>query len=199
MCLPFCLSRVRAVVMVNDILADAKDSMQKAVEALLHELATVRTGRASTHLLDQIRVDYYGSQVPVSQVANVGAPEPRLITIAPWDKTSIPLIEKAIQESKLGLNPSTDGNMIRLQIPTLTEDRRKELVKIVRQYAEECRVSVRNHRRDANDLIKAGQKDGEIPEDDAKRATDQVQELTDGFVKQIDGILKDKEEEVMEV
>ena len=185
--------------MINDILTDAKESMQKAVEALHHELATVRTGRASTHLLDQIRVDYYGSQVPVNQVANVGAPEPRLITVAPWDKASIPLIEKAIQESKLGLTPSNDGNMIRLPIPTLTEDRRKELVKIVRQYAEECRVSVRNHRRDANDLIKAGQKDGEIPEDDAKRATDQVQELTDGFVKQIDDILKDKEEEVMEI
>lgn len=185
--------------MVNDILSEAKDSMQKALEALHHEMSTVRTGRASTHLLDQIRVDYYGSQVPINQVANVGAPEPRLITVSPWDKTSLPLIEKAIQESNLGLTPSNDGSIIRLPIPALTEDRRKELVKIVRQYAEESRVSVRNHRRDANELIKAGQKDGEIPEDDSKRASDQVQELTDKFIKQIDDVLKNKEEEIMEV
>jgi len=185
--------------MVNDILSEAKDSMQKALEALHHEMSTVRTGRASTHLLDQIRVDYYGSQVPINQVANVGAPEPRLITVAPWDKTSLPLIEKAIQESNLGLTPSNDGTIIRLPIPPLNEDRRKELVKVVRQYAEESRVSVRNHRRDANDLIKAGQKDGEIPEDDSKRASDQVQELTDKFIKQIDDVLKNKEEEIMEV
>lgn len=185
--------------MVNDILSEAKESMLKALEALHHEMDTVRTGRASAHLLDQLRVDYYGSLVPINQVANVGAPEPRLITVAPWDKTSIPLIEKAIQESKLGLTPSNDGNMIRLPIPALTEDRRKELVKVVRQYAEESRVSVRNHRRDANDLIKAGQKDGEIPEDDAKRASDDVQELTDAYIKQIEEYLKHKEDEIMEV
>jgi len=185
--------------MVNDILSEAKDSMHKAVEALHNELATVRTGRANAHLLDQLRVDYYGSQVPINQVANVGAPEPRLITISPWDKSSIPLIEKAIQESKLGLTPSNDGTLIRLAIPQLTEDRRKELVKLVRQYAEECRVSIRNHRRDANDLVKAGQKDGDIPEDDAKRASDQVQELTNGFIKTIEDVLKHKEEEIMEV
>ncbi|MBT3603824.1 MAG: ribosome recycling factor [Candidatus Latescibacteria bacterium] len=185
--------------MVNDILSEAKGDMHKAVDALHHEMDTVRTGRASAHLLDQLRVDYYGSQVPINQVANVGAPEPRLITIAPWDKTSIPLIEKAIQESKLGLTPSNDGTLIRLPIPALTEDRRKELVKVVRQYAEESRVSVRNHRRDANELLKEGQKDGEIPEDDAKRASDQVQELTNDFTKQIDNVLKAKEEEIMEV
>ncbi|MDA0712139.1 MAG: ribosome recycling factor [bacterium] len=185
--------------MVNDILSEAKQSMQKAIEALHQELSTVRTGRASTHLLDQIRVEYYGSQVPLNQVANVGAPEPRLITISPWEKSSIHGIEKAIQESKLGLNPSNDGSMIRLAIPALTEERRKELVKVVRQYSEECRVSIRNHRRDANELIKAGQKEGEIPEDDAKRASDQVQMLTDEFIKRIDDVLKDKEEEIMEV
>jgi len=185
--------------MVNDILSEAKTEMQKAVDALHHELDTVRTGRASAHLLDQLRVDYYGSQVPINQVANVGAPEPRLITVAPWDKSSIPLIEKAIQESQLGLTPSNDGTIIRLPIPALTEERRKELVKVVRQYAEESRVSVRNHRRDANDLLKDGQKEGEIPEDDAKRATEQVQELTDDFVKQIDAVLQGKEEEIMEV
>lgn len=185
--------------MVNDILTDAKASMQKALEALHHEFASVRTGRASTHLLDQIRVEYYGSQVPVNQVANVGAPEPRLITVAPWDKSSIPIIEKAIRESNLGLNPSNDGTIIRLPIPPLNEDRRKELVKVVRQYAEESRVSVRNHRRDANDLVKAGQKDGEIPEDDAKRASEQIQDLTNAYIKQIDETLKDKEEEIMEV
>jgi len=198
-CLPFFAYRLKEIAMVNDILSEAKDSMHKAVEALHNELATVRTGRANAHLLDQLRVDYYGSQVPINQVANVGAPEPRLITISPWDKSSIPLIEKAIQESKLGLTPSNDGTLIRLAIPQLTEDRRKELVKLVRQYAEECRVSIRNHRRDANDLVKAGQKDGDIPEDDAKRASDQVQELTNGFIKTIEDVLKHKEEEIMEV
>ena len=185
--------------MVNDIMSETRQAMQKSLEALNNEMGTVRTGRASAHLLDQIRVDYYGSQVPINQVATVGIPEPRLIAIQPWDKSAIPLVEKAIQESSLGLNPSNDGTVIRLPIPALTEERRQELVKVVRQYAEESRVSVRNARRDANEMIKDAQKEGEIPEDDAKRGTEQVQSLTDEFVATIDGVLKAKEEEIMEV
>ena len=185
--------------MVNDIMSEARQAMQNSVEALHNEMGTVRTGRASAHLLDQIRVDYYGSQVPINQVATVGIPEPRLIAIQPWDKSAIPLVEKAIQESSLGLNPSNDGTVIRLPIPALTEERRQELVKVVRQYAEESRVSVRNARRDANELLKDAQKEGEIPEDDAKRGAEQVQSLTDEFVSKIDETLKEKEEEIMEV
>ncbi len=185
--------------MVNEILAETKGAMQKAIEAFQHEIATVRTGRANTALLDAIRVEYYGSQVPINQVANVGIPEPRLITIQPWDKTVIPAVEKALLASNLGLVPSNDGTIIRLSIPQLTEERREELVRVVRQVAEEGRVSVRNARRDANDLLKEAQKDGEVPEDDAKRGQDQVQKLTDEFVDKVDELLQEKEKEIMEV
>ena len=185
--------------MVNEIISESRTAMQKSVEALQHELSSVRTGRASTHLLDQIRVEYYGSQVPINQMANVGAPEPRLLTIQPWDKSGIPAIEKAIQASNLGLTPSNDGTTIRLPIPQLTEERRRELVKVVRQYGEESRISIRNARRDANEMLKDAQKEGEIPEDDSRRAQDQVQKLTDDFVSQIEEILKAKEEEIMEI
>ena len=185
--------------MLDEIMAEAKSGMVKAVEAFRHEIGTVRTGRASATLLDAIRVEYYGSQVALNQVANVSVPEPRLITITAFDKTAVPEIEKAIQASNLGLTPSNDGNIVRLPIPQLTEERRRELVKIVRQMGEECKVSVRNHRRDANDLFKEAQREGEVPEDDAKRGQDQVQVLTDGHVKSIDEILKVKEEEIMEV
>jgi ribosome recycling factor len=137
--------------------------------------------------------------MPINQVANIGAPEPRLITIQPWDKTALPAIEKAIMASSLGLVPSNDGTIIRLPIPQLTEERREELVRIVRQMAEEGRVSVRNARRDANEMLKDGQKEGEIPEDESKRGQDQVQELTDEYVKKVDDLLKEKEEEIMEV
>ncbi|MBR85262.1 MAG: ribosome recycling factor [Rhodospirillaceae bacterium] len=185
--------------MVNDILAEAKSEMKKAVEAFQREVATVRTGRANASLLDMIRVEYYGSQVPVNQVATVTIPEPRLIVLQPFDKTVIPELEKAIQQSNLGLTPSNDGNLVRLPIPQLTEERRKELVKVVHGMSEECKVSVRNHRRDANDMVKDGQKDGEIPEDEAKRASDQIQKLTDEFTCKIDELLADKEAEIMEV
>ncbi len=185
--------------MVDEIMAEAKSGMDKAVEAFRHEISTVRTGRASTTLLDAIRVEYYGSQVPLNQVANVAAPEPRLITIQAFDKTAIPEIEKAIQTSNLGLTPSNDGNLVRLPIPQLTEERRRDLVKVVRQMGEECKVSIRSHRRDANDMLKEVQREGEVPEDDAKRGQGQVQELTDGHIKLIDEILKIKEEEIMEV
>jgi ribosome recycling factor len=185
--------------MVNEILAEAKSEMDKAVDAFHREVSTVRTGRANAMLLDTIRVEYYGSQVPVNQVASVTAPEPRLIVLQPFDKTVIPELEKAIQSSSLGLTPSNDGNVVRLPIPQLTEERRKELAKVVHGMSEDCKVSVRNHRRDANDLLKAGQKDGEIPEDDSKRASEQIQKLTDDFVKKIDEMLAEKEAEIMEV
>lgn len=185
--------------MVNEILAETKGEMDKAVEAFQREVATVRTGRANASLLDSIRVEYYGSQVPVNQVASIGIPEPRLIVLQPFDKTVIQELEKAIQTSNLGLNPSNDGNVVRLPIPQLTEERRKDLVKVVKGMGEDCKVSVRNHRRDGNDLLKAGQKDGEIPEDEAKRAGEQIQQATDGHVKRIEELLHDKEAEIMEV
>lgn len=185
--------------MVNEILSEAKHAMQKAIEAFQHEMATIRTGRASTALLDTIRVDYYGTKSPINQMANVGVPEPRLITIQPWDKGTISAIEKAILASNLGLVPSNDGNLIRLPIPQLTEERRKELVRMVRHQAEEGRISVRNARREANEMLREAQKEGEIPEDESKRAQDQVQTLTDEFVVKVDDLLKEKEEEIMEV
>ena len=185
--------------MVNEILSDAKASMQKALEAFQHEIATVRTGRANASVLDSIRVEYYGSQVPLNQVATIGTPEPRLITIQPWDKSATEPIEKAIQSSNLGLSPSNDGTIIRLPIPQLTEERRTDLVKVVRQMAEEVRVSVRNHRRDANELLKEGQKEGEVPEDDAKRGQADVQKFTDASIGKVDEVRKKKEEEIMEV
>ena len=185
--------------MLDEITAEARSGMDKAIEAFRHEIGSVRTGRASATLFDGIRVEYYGSQVPLNQVANVSVPEPRLITIQVFDKTAIPEIEKAILASNLGLTPSNDGNMIRLAVPQLTEERRRDLVKVVRKMGEDCKVSVRNHRRDANDMLKEAQREGEVPEDDAKRGQEQVQALTDGRVKSIDEILKVKEEEIMEV
>lgn len=173
--------------------------MAKAVEAFQYEISTVRTGRANMSLLDNIRAEYYGTQVPLNQVATIGVPEPRLIVLQPWDKSAIPAIEKAIQSSNLGLTPSNDGTVIRLPIPHLTEERRTELVRVVRQMAEECKVSVRNARRDANEMFKDGQKEGEIPEDDSRKGHDQVQKLTDDFVAEIDKLLARKEEEIMEV
>jgi ribosome recycling factor len=185
--------------MVDEILAETKSEMNKAVEAFHREMATVRTGRANAALLDSIRVEYYGSQVPVNQVASIAIPEPRLVVLQPFDKTVIPELEKAIQASNLGLNPSNDGNVVRLPIPQLTEDRRKELVKVLQSMGEDCRVSIRNHRRDANDMLKSGQKEGEIPEDEAKRGADQTQHITDDYVKKVEELMAQKEAEIMEV
>lgn len=185
--------------MVKEILSETRTEMRKSVEAFRDETLTVRTGRANVSLLDSIRVEYYGSQVPINQVANVGSPEPRLIVIQPWDKTVIPQIEKGIMSSNLGLVPANDGTNIRLPIPQLTEERRREIVKIVRHMAEEGRISVRNARRDANDLLKEAQKEGDVPEDESKKGQEEVQKLTGEFIKEIDGILAEKEEEIMEV
>jgi ribosome recycling factor len=180
-------------------LKKASEKMDKAVEAMRREFTGVRTGKASPALLDSIRVEAYGSQVPLNQVATVSAPEPRLLVIQPWDRAMISPIEKALQISDLGLNPSNDGKVVRVPIPPLTEERRREYVKLLHRIAEEGRVAVRMARKDANDEIKHRQKDGEISEDEARREQDDVQKLTDRHITQIDELLKHKEAEVMEV
>jgi ribosome recycling factor len=184
---------------MDDLLAEARRKMDKTVEATRHEFNTVRTGRASAALLDRIQVNYYGSKMPVNQVATVSVPEPRLLSITPFDPSAIKDIERAIQESDLGLTPANDGKIIRLQIPQLTEERRKDLVKVVRHLAEEGRVAVRNVRRDAISHMKALEKDGDVSWDDLHREEDKVQKLTDEHVKQIEDLLKHKEAEILEV
>jgi len=176
-----------------------EEKMDKTIEALKRDLASIRTGRASTTLLDRISVDYYGTPTPVKQVANVSAPEPRLITIVPWERKMLGDIERAILKSDLGLNPNNDGTMIRLEIPQLTEERRKELSKKVSKDAEDSKVVIRNIRRDANDAIKKMEKKKEITEDDSKEAQENIQKLTDKKIKLIDEIKAKKEKEVMEV
>jgi ribosome recycling factor len=183
----------------KELLADAKHRMDKAVEAVKTEFNTVRSGRASVGLLDRIHVDYYGTSTPLKQMANIAAPEPRLITIQPFDRTAMKSIEKAIMESDLGLNPSNDGTMIRLSIPTLTEERRKELVKLVHRLAEDGRVAVRNVRRDCMKDLKELVHDGEVGEDAEKRAEHELQKLTDGRIHGIDELVKHKEAEILEV
>lgn len=173
--------------------------MDKAVQAFKRDLTSVRAGRATPSMLDKITVEYYGSQMPVNQVASVTSPEPRQLVIAPWDKGMLGEIEKAIQKSDLGLNPSNDGAVIRLIIPQLTEQRRQELVKVVRKMAEESRVAVRNIRRDANDDLKKMEKAGDVSEDDVRRGQERVQGLTDRFVAEIDKLAVAKEKDVTEV
>jgi len=185
--------------MTEDIYADAEEKMDKAIAAFQRELSTLRAGRASPSLLDRIEVDYYGVPTPLNQLAGVSAPEPRLLVVQPWDKQAMTEIEKAIMKSDLGLTPSNDGNVIRLTIPELTEERRKELVKYVRKKAEEGRISVRNIRRDANDEIKKLEKESEISEDESRRSQDSIQELTDQKIEEIDKLLEAKEQEMMEV
>jgi ribosome recycling factor len=185
--------------MIEKILEEAGERMEKSLGAFRRDLAGIRTGRATTALLDSVRVDAYGQKMPLNQVASVSVPESRVILVQPWDRTIVSDVEKAIHKSDLGLVPNTDGNVIRLVIPQLTEERRHDLVKIVRKQAEEARVSVRNIRRDANDSLKKAQKDGTISEDDSHKAMDEVQELTDKYVEEIDKTLKSKEDEIMEV
>lgn len=183
----------------SDILAVGRDHMDKTVKALAHEFATVRTGRASGAILDDIKIDYYGTPTPITQIAGIKTPEPQLLVIEPWDKTALKTIEHAIQASDLGITPSNDGSIIRLPFPPLTEERRKDLVKQCRHYAEEARVAVRNIRRDANAKLERAEKDGEISEDDLRRAETEVQNLTDAHVRDVDEALKRKEAEIMEV
>ncbi|MCC6749354.1 MAG: ribosome recycling factor [Deltaproteobacteria bacterium] len=184
--------------MVNDILNDLKDNMNGAMEALKRDLAKRRTGRANASLLDGIKVDYYGTPSPINQIASVQVPDPRLITIKPWEKNMVQAIEKAVQQSNLGLNPSSDGEVIRLPIPPLTGERRNQLVKDVKKLGEEAKVGVRNQRRDANEMLKELEKDKEISEDDLRKGMARVQELTDEYVKKVDEIVAGKEKEIME-
>jgi ribosome recycling factor len=180
-------------------LQEAKRRMENAAEALRREFTGVRTSKATPALLDTVRVEAYGSHVPLNQVATVSAPEPRLLVVQPWDRAMITPIEKALQTSDLGLNPSNDGKIVRVPIPALTEERRKEYVRLLHKMTEEGRVAVRQARKDANDDIKRRQKEGELSEDQAHREQDEVQKLTDRFIQQLDELLKHKEAEVMEV
>jgi ribosome recycling factor len=184
--------------MIDDIYQDTKDSMSKSIEALERELKRVRTGRASLSILDGIKVDYYGTLTPLNQMATLAVPESRLITIQPWDVSVIKDIEKAILKSDLGLTPANDGKILRISIPPLTEERRKELVKLVHKMCEEHKVSVRNVRRDSNELLKSLKKDGDISEDEAFKAQDEVQKITDEHVKLIDECYTNKEKEILE-
>lgn len=185
--------------MLEGILKEAENKMQKALENLRKELATIRAGRATPALLEKVQVNYYGTPTPVNQLATISAPEPRLLVVQPWDRSIIGEIEKAILKSDLGLTPTSDGTVIRIVLPQLTEERRAELVKLVRKKAEEFRVVVRNIRREANEKLKAKEKGGEISEDEARRAQDKVQKLTDTYIQAIDKALATKEAEIMEV
>ena len=178
---------------------EARSAMEKAVEAMKREFGSVRTGKATPALLDMVRVDAYGSKMPISQVATVSAPEPRMLVVQPWDKGLLQAIEKGIQQAEIGLNPANDGNIIRVPVPALNEERRKDMVKLLGKLAEEGRVAIRHARQEANKEIKKRQAAHEISEDDAHRQTDQVQKLTDEFIGKIDQLLKTKEHEVMEV
>ena len=184
--------------MIESTLQETKDRMGKTITDLKNELKRVRTGRASLSLLDGIRVDYYGTQTQLNQMASLSVPESRLIVIQPWDVSAIKEIEKAILKSDLGLTPSSDGKLIRIAIPPLTEERRKELVKVVSKMCEEHKIAVRNIRRDSNELLKGFKKDGDISEDDAFKAQDSVQKVTDEYINRIDEIYKNKEKEILE-
>jgi ribosome recycling factor len=184
--------------MIESTLQETKDRMGKTITDLKNELKRVRTGRASLSLLDGIRVDYYGTQTQLNQMASLSVPESRLIVIQPWDVSAIKEIEKAILKSDLGLTPSSDGKLIRISIPPLTEERRKELVKVVSKMCEEHKIAARNIRRDSNELLKGFKKDGDISEDDAFKAQDSVQKVTDEYINRIDEIYKNKEKEILE-
>jgi ribosome recycling factor len=187
------------VELIDELLADGKERMAKSVDSTRGEFITVRTGRATPHLLDRITVDYYGNPTPLKQLANVAASDARLLTVTPFDKSAIGAIEKAIQESDVGLTPSNDGNLIRLQIPEMTEERRREMVKVVHGVAEEGRVAIRNIRRDIMSDLRDLKKEGEAGEDDERRAEADLQKQTDAATAEIDSLLKGKEEEILEV
>lgn len=182
-----------------DVQQVLEEKMKKSISVLKEELNTVRAGRANPALLDQIKVDYYGSPTPLKNISNISVPDPRTLMISPFDPKSIHDIEKAINVANLGINPSNDGKVIRLVIPAVTEERRKDLIKVVKKYGEDAKVAVRNERRDANDELKKQEKSGELTEDDLKKALDDVQKKTDKTIKDIDQIIADKEKEIMEV
>ena len=184
--------------MISDVLATAETKMTKAVAVLGRELGSLRTGRASPGLVEHIRIDYYGTPTPINQIAGISIPEARMLTIQPWDKGILPNIEKAILKSELGLNPSSDGNAIRLVIPQLTEERRKDLVKLVRKRVEEGRIAIRNIRREALEKLRQMEKETEISEDEERRAQQKLQDLTDSFIEKVDQVGTNKETEVLE-
>ncbi len=185
--------------MIDDWLKDAEARMEKSVEALHKELAGIRTGRATPALVDRLQVEYYGAPTPLQQLANITAPEARLLVIQPYDRSAMASIEKAIQKSELGLNPSNDGTLIRIPIPPLTEERRKEFVKMVKQKAEQARVAIRNIRRDEVDHVRKIEKDGEVGTDEVDRGLQQIQKITDRFVAKVDEVAHKKEQEILEV
>lgn len=185
--------------MIKLVKSETEAQMKKSVEALRKEYQTVRAGRANPSLLERVQIEYYGMMTPINQVANISAPEARILLIQPWEKSSLGAIEKAILKSDLGLNPNNDGSVIRLVLPSLTQERRAELVKGVKKRAEEHRIILRNYRRDANEEIKALQKDHTISEDESKRAIDDIQKLTDKYIKEVDRVAETKETEIMEV
>ncbi len=185
--------------MSSSVMNEAKKAMEKSIEAQKKELQRVRTGRASVSLLDDVMVDYYGTPTPLNQVGTLAIPEARMITIQPWEKNLIPEIERAVFKADLGLNPISDGILIRLNLPPLTEERRKEMAKLVRRMAEDTKVAIRNARRDANEALKKLQKDKEISEDDQKRGEKEIQDLTDQFIKLADEVVEHKEKEIMEI
>jgi len=184
--------------MVDDILLDAEERMSKSVDTFKIELSKIRTGRATPALVESIRVDYYGSEVPLKQAASINIPDPRSIAIQPWDKSMLSVIEKAILKSGIGITPMNDGHFVRLNMPELTEERRRDLVKMVKKIAEEYRVAIRNVRRDANEHLKKEEKASEITEDEMKIGLEEVQKLTDEYIEKVDKILQGKEEEIME-
>lgn len=185
--------------MIDEVLSEARTGMDKAIKALKKEMTKVRTGRASTTLLDDVKVEYYGVPTPLSQVATLSAPEARLITVQPWEKNLLPAIEKALFKADIGLTPSSDGQLIRLPVPALTEERRLEMVKLIKRMAEDARISVRNARRDANENLKMLEKEKEITEDEQKRGEKDVQQLTDEYINNIEVVLQSKERELLEI
>ncbi|MCF7598959.1 ribosome recycling factor [Staphylococcus pasteuri] len=184
---------------MSDIIIDTKSRMQKSIDSLSKELANISAGRANSNLLNGVNVDYYGAPTPVQQLASINVPEARLLVISPYDKSSVADIEKAINAANLGVNPTSDGEVIRISVPALTEERRKELVKEVKKIGEDAKVSIRNIRRDVNDQIKKDEKNGDITEDDLRSQTDDVQKATDNSIKEIDQLVDDKEKDIMSV
>jgi len=185
--------------MLDEVLKELRTGIEKAIEALRRDLSKVRTGRAHAGMLDSIRVDYYGTPTPLQQMANISVPEPRLITIKAWEKGQTKAIEKALRDSDLNINPQVDGELIRIPIPALTEDRRKEMVKLTKKYGEESKVAVRKHRRDANEMIDGLEKDGDVSGDEADRAKKKVEEMVAEGTKQVDAVIATKEKDILEV
>jgi len=184
--------------MTDKLMTETEERMKKSLAAFRREISMIRTGKASTALLDGVKVECYGQTMPLNQVASVSVPEPRMILVQPWDRTIMGDVEKAIHKSNLGLTPNSDGNIIRLPIPALTEERRRDLVKIVKKHAEEARVSMRNIRRDTNETLKKDEKDGKVTEDDSRKTQEKIQKLTDKYIGEIDTSLAAKEKEIME-